>query len=84
MVVIEELERAQSALAEYLRVSDSAVAFTGAGLSTECGIPDFRSKDSAWRRHPPVPFKDFLADAQARAESLGLAFVPGVEVSGRG
>jgi NAD-dependent deacetylase len=74
MVVIEELERAQSALAEYLRVSDSAVAFTGAGLSTECGIPDFRSKDSAWRRHPPVPFKDFLADAQARALAWSRKF----------
>jgi NAD-dependent deacetylase len=67
MVVIEELERAQDALARCLRECDRAVAFTGAGLSTESGIPDFRSSDSAWRRHSPVPFKDFLADADARA-----------------
>jgi len=67
MIVIDELEGAQAALADYLRVCDAAVAFTGAGLSTECGIPDFRSKDRAWRRHPPTPFKDFLADPQARA-----------------
>jgi NAD-dependent deacetylase len=39
------------------------VAFTGAGISTECGIPDFRSKDSEWKRHPPMPFKEFLAGA---------------------
>lgn len=67
MVVIDELERAQQELRKVLGVCDMAVAFTGAGLSTECGIPDFRSKDSAWRRHPPIPFKEFIADSDARA-----------------
>jgi NAD-dependent deacetylase len=67
MVLIENVEKAQEALRGHLRVCDSAVAFTGAGLSTECGIPDFRSADSAWRRHPPIPFKDFVDDPDARA-----------------
>lgn len=67
MVLIDQLEKAQQALRDYLRACDMAVAFTGAGLSTECGIPDFRSKDSAWRRHPPIPFKEFVADSDARA-----------------
>lgn len=67
MVLIDDVEKAQAALRACLGVCDRALAFTGAGLSTECGIPDFRSKDSAWRRHPPIPFKEFVADPQARA-----------------
>jgi NAD-dependent deacetylase len=60
---------AQSGSAELARMIDAAsavVAFTGAGISTECGIPDFRSKDSAWTRHPPMPFDDFLASEDNR------------------
>ncbi len=55
--------------AELARMIDAAgavVAFTGAGISTECGIPDFRSRDSAWTRHPPMPFEDFLASEENR------------------
>ncbi|MDB5568908.1 MAG: Silent information regulator protein Sir2 [Hyphomicrobiales bacterium] len=66
-MIIEDVGRAQDALGEMLRDSQSAVAFTGAGLSTECGIPDFRSPDSAWKRHAPLPHAEFLASPQARA-----------------
>jgi NAD-dependent deacetylase len=51
----------RSELAEMIDAARSIVAFTGAGVSTECGIPDFRSRDSAWKRHPPMPFDEFLA-----------------------
>ena len=53
-------------LARLIDASSAVVAFTGAGISTECGIPDFRSKDSAWTRHPPMPFDDFLASEDNR------------------
>ncbi|MCB9858441.1 MAG: NAD-dependent deacylase [Phycisphaerales bacterium] len=53
-------------LAEWLRETTSAVAFTGAGISTESGIADFRSPGGVWSRHKPVDFSDFLNDAEER------------------
>ncbi len=49
-------------------------AFTGAGVSTECGIPDFRSPGSPWRVHKPIPFGDFVADEAARLEAWRRKF----------
>lgn len=73
-MIFDNLEKAQDALARMLEVSRDAVSFTGAGISTECGIPDFRSPDSAWKRHPPVPFQDFLQSAEARVETWRRKF----------
>ena len=54
--------------------ADQMVAFTGAGISTECGVPDFRSADSAWKRHAPIPFPDFLASEEMRVEAWRRKF----------
>jgi NAD-dependent deacetylase len=52
--------------AELLKSSGRIVAFTGAGVSTESGIPDFRSPGGIWEKYEPVYFQDFLDDENAR------------------
>jgi NAD-dependent deacetylase len=50
------------------------VPFTGAGISTECGIPDFRSPNGLWARYRPIPFDEFVASQEARDESWRRRF----------
>jgi NAD-dependent deacetylase len=57
-----------SRLIEWLQQSTCTVAFTGAGISTESGIPDFRSPDGIWARSQPVLYDEFLRSAEARHE----------------
>jgi NAD-dependent deacetylase len=55
-------------VANWLRTARHAIVFTGAGMSTESGIPDFRSPGGVWSRNTPVYYQDFLASAEARHE----------------
>src|ERR687889_1640098 len=48
--------------------------FTGAGISTESGIPDFRSPNSPWLRNKPIPFDVFLQSEEARREAWRRKF----------
>lgn len=60
-------DRLQDA-AELLQEARKIVVLTGAGISTESGIPDFRSPGSPWLEQPPVSYQDFLRSAQARQD----------------
>lgn len=46
--------------------SKKIVGFTGAGISTESGIPDYRSKGSIWDKFQPVYFEEFISDEKKR------------------
>jgi NAD-dependent deacetylase len=56
-------------LARLVQKARRAVVFTGAGMSTECGIPDFRSPGGFWTRHKPIEFDDFLRSEESRREA---------------
>jgi NAD-dependent deacetylase len=62
------------ALASLLRGARRAVVFTGAGISTESGIPDFRSPGGIWTQMMPIDFADYVADPEARAKSWRRRF----------
>jgi len=61
-------------LTSYVAKSRGIVFFTGAGLSTESGIPDFRSPGGLWSRMKPIQFQDFLASDAVRQESWKRRF----------
>jgi NAD-dependent deacetylase len=55
-----------------LRRCKSIAFFTGAGISTESGVPDFRSPGGVWTKYQPVLFQDFLASESARIQHWRL------------
>ena len=56
-------------LAKLIGAAQRAVCFTGAGISTESGIPDFRSPGGIWSRMPPIEFQDFISSEEMRREA---------------
>lgn len=55
-------------LTQYLRAANRILIFTGAGISTRSGIPDFRGPDGVWTRRQPVYYEDFMSSEAARIE----------------
>jgi NAD-dependent deacetylase len=73
-MIAHDLDTATGRLRELLENAEAVVPFTGAGISTECGIPDFRSPGGIWTKNQPIYFDEFLASQQARDESWRRRF----------
>ena len=55
-------------IAEKIKQRGKNIVFTGAGISTESGIPDYRSQGGIWDKFRPVYFDEFMSDRKAREE----------------
>lgn len=62
-------------LRRWIEQAGRVVVFTGAGISTESGIPDFRSPGGVWQTATPILFQDFVASAEARREAWRRKFL---------
>lgn len=67
-----------SKLRDMIRDSRRIVVFTGAGISTESGIPDFRGPKGVWNTQTPIDFSDFIGSEDVRRESWKRKFSGGM------
>ncbi|MEM7018664.1 MAG: Sir2 family NAD-dependent protein deacetylase [Pseudomonadota bacterium] len=65
---METLEEKVKKFAGWVAESERPVMFTGAGISTESGIPDFRGPQGVWKTTQPIMFNDFVGSIDARRE----------------
>jgi NAD-dependent deacetylase len=68
------MSKSVTELRRWLEEARAAVVFTGAGISTESGIPDFRSPGGLWERYRPIEFSDFKSSVDARREAWRRKF----------
>jgi NAD-dependent deacetylase len=73
-MLLMEPRSSRQALTRLVFETRRAVVFTGAGMSTESGIPDFRSPGGVWSRMKPITFQEFVGDEAKRREAWTRAF----------
>jgi NAD-dependent deacetylase len=73
-MIAADLDDAIARLSDLVGEAATIVPFTGAGISTECGIPDFRSPGGIWTKNRPIQFDTFLASQEARNQAWRFRF----------
>ena len=73
-MIAPDLATATAKLRAMIETSERVIPFTGAGISTESGIPDFRSPGGLWTKTQPIPFDQFLASREMRDEAWRRRF----------
>lgn len=75
MTEITDLSMARDILRQRLgQIDERIVVLTGAGISTESGIPDFRSPGGIWSRTEPVQYQDFVRSEKSRRQDWTRRF----------
>lgn len=74
MNIVTDPQEGRRILADEIGAARAVVFFTGAGVSTESGIPDFRSPGGLWSRMRPIEFDEFLGSEEARLEDWRRRF----------
>ncbi len=74
MRVFDEVDAARARLGDMIAEASRIVVFTGAGISTESGIPDFRSPGGIWSKVKPILFDEFMASEETRLEDWRRRF----------
>lgn len=73
-MIAPDLETAIARLKGLVERARVVLPFTGAGISTECGIPDFRSPGGLWTKNKPIPFDAFVSSQEMRNEAWRRRF----------
>lgn len=63
---IDEIAQASAALHELLTHAGPVTVLTGAGISTDSGIPAYRDHKGAWKSPPPMQHREYMSSNQAR------------------
>ena len=73
-MIASDLPNAIVRLRQLIENASVILPFTGAGISTECGIPDFRSPGGIWTKNQPIPFEAFVSSQEMRDEAWRRRF----------
>ena len=73
-MIAPDVETGIARLRDLIDAAEVVVPFTGAGISTECGIPDFRSPGGIWTKNRPIAFDEFLSSQEMRNEAWRRRF----------
>ena len=73
-MIARNLHSGVEQLGNMIAEARTIIPFTGAGISTECGIPDFRSPGGLWTRNRPIAFDEFVSSSEARDEAWRRRF----------